>query len=249
MPGQFSRGRKLKAFWPGYKRERDQTTDAVPSFTFTDSGILEEIEEQRAALSAVKPIGVLQRTKGQIISRVRPLLTRINTSDLPPTIPEAESEPRLSSAASFSSIDIPDVEDLPHLLHAGQKESPKVEEDSFVNPFPSFANFYSDQNINPFSSPELTEAVHLVAPPLFSQASSRLPSSEATSVYSSERYFSSTESLGDIAPSNSTTPLVGLETSGRAPSKNKRKVRYGAEGKLFGWVRGLWRRGFGGLLS
>jgi len=235
----------LKEFWPGYKDERDQGTDA-PSLTFTDAGILEEIEEQRATSS----VGVLRRTKGRIISRVRPLLARINTSDVPPAIPQAESVPRISSAASYSSIDIPEVEDLPRLLFDGQKESPELEDDSLVNHFPSLANLYMDENIRPFSSPVLLyEAVPLAPPPLFSQVSSRLPSSEATSVYSSDRYFSSTDSLGDIATSNSTTPLVGLEVSGRTSSRNKRKGRYGVEGKFLGWVRGLLRRGFGGLMA
>jgi len=239
----------LKEFWPGHKRERDQPIDVIPSFTFIDAGILKEIEEQRATSSAFEPIGVLRRTRGQIISRVRPLLTRINTSDVPPAIPQAESVPRISSAASYSSIDIPEVEDLPRLLFDGQKESSKMEDDTLVNNFPSLANIHLGDHILPFSSPILYEAVPLVPPPLFSQMSSRLPSSEATSVYSSDRYFSSTDSLGDIAMSNSTTPLVGLEGSGRTSSRNKRKGRYGVEGKFFGWVRGFWRRGFGGLMS
>ena len=239
----------MKEFWPGYKHERDQATDGIPSFTFTDAGILKEIEERGAASSAFRPIGVLRRTKGQIISRVRPLLTRINTTDVPPAILQAESVPRISSAASYSSIDIPEVEDLPRLLFDGQKGYPKAEDDSFVGHFPSLANFYLDEDVRPFSSPVLYEDAPLVPPPLFSQMSSRLPSSEATSVYSSDRYFSSTDSLEDIATSNSTTPLVGLDVSGRPSSRNKRKGRYGVEGKLLGWVRGIWRRGFGGLMS
>ena len=239
----------MKKFWPGHTHEHQQGTDAVPSFTFADAGILEELEEQRVTSSAYKPVGVLRRTKGQIISRVRPLPARIDTSDVPPAIHQAESVPRISSAASYSSLDIPEVEDLPRLLFDGQKESPKAEDGSLVNHFPSLANFYADENIRPFSSPVLYEAGPLAPPPLFSQTSSRLPSSEATSVYSSDRYFSSTESLRDIATSNSTTPLVGLAASERASSRNKRKGRYGVEGKFLGWVRGLWRRGFGGLMS
>lgn len=239
----------MKGFWPGHKHECDLAADDIPAFTFTDSGILTEIEEQQAASSPFQPIGVLRRTKGQILSRVRPLLARIKTSDIPSAIPQTESAPRLSSAASYSSIDIPEVDDLPRLLFNGQEGSPKVDGDSLANPFSSLTSLYLDENIRPFSSPVLYEAVPLGPPPPLSQTSSRLPSSEATSVYSSDRYFSSAESLGDIAPSSSTTPLVGLGASGRASSRNKRKGRYGVEGKLLGWVRGLWRRGFGGLIS
>jgi hypothetical protein len=237
----------LKKFWPGHKHERDQVTDTVPSFAFANSDILKEIEEQRATSSAFKPIGVLRRTKGQILSRVRPLLTRINTSDVPPTIPQAESVPRISSATSHGSIDIPEVEELPQLRFDGQEGSPKMDDGPLANLFPSLANLYLDENIRPLPSPVLYEAIPLVAPPPLSQVSSRLPSSEATSVYSSDGYLSSTDSFGDIAASNSTTPLAGLRASGRAYSKSK-KERYGTEGKFLGWVRGLWRRGFGGLM-
>ena len=247
MPDQFSRGKKLKKFWPGHKHERSQVIDVLPSFAFafTGSGILKEIEEQRTASSAFQPVGVLRRTEGQIISRVRPLLTRINTSDIPPAIPEAESVPRISSAASYSSIDIPEVEDVPQLLSESRQRSPKVDNDPFVNPFPSLANLYLDENIRPLPSPVLYEAVY---PPPLSQVSSRLPSSEATSVYSSDRYFSSTDSLGDFTPSSSTTPLAGLRTLGRASGKGK-KEWHGGEGRLLGWVRGVWRRGLGALMS
>lgn len=239
----------MKEFWPGHKQERDEGTGVIPSFNFTDAGILKEIEEQRVTSAVFKPVGVIRRTKDQIISRVRPLLTRINTSDIPPAFPQTESVPRISSAASYSSVDIPEVEDLPRLLFDGQKESPEAEDDSFVNYFPSLPNLYMGENIRPFSSPVLREVVPLAPPPLFSQASSRLPSSEATSVYSSDRYFSSTDSLGDIATSNSTTPLVGLDISERDSSRDKRKGQYGVEGKFFGWVRGFLRRGFGGLMG
>lgn len=239
----------MKEFWPGHKYERDQVADVVPSFTFTGPGILKEIEEQQAASSAFQPVGILRRTKGQIISRVRPLLTRINTSDIPPAIPEAESVPRISSAASYSSIDIPEVEDLAQLLSDCQERSPKMDDETLGNPFPSLANLYLDENIRPLPSPVPYEGDYLAAPPALSQVSSRLPSSEATSVYSSDRYFSSTDSLDGITPSNSTTPLAGLRTAGRASSKNQKKEWYGTEGKLLSWVRGVWRRGFGGLMS
>jgi len=124
-----------------------------------------------------------------------------------------------------------------------------MDDDPLANLFHSLANLYLDESVRPFPSPVLHEAApRLVAPPALSEASSRLPSSEATSLHSSDRYFSSTESLGDIAPSTSTTPLAGLRTFGRASSKDK-KARYGGERKLFGWVRAIWRRGFGGLMS
>ena len=238
----------MNKFWPEHKYECDQVTDIVPSFTFTGAGILREIEDQRATSSALQPAGILRRSKVQIISRVRPLLTRINTLDIPPAISQAESVPRISSAASYSSIDIPEVEDLPQLLSDGQERSPKMEDDPLANLFPSLANLYLDESIRPLPSPVPFEAVHLAAPPL-SQVSSRLPSSEATSMYSSDSYFSSTDSLGDIAPSSSTTPLAGLRALGRASSRNKKKEWYGTEGKLLGWVRGFLRRGFGGLMS
>lgn len=199
--------------------------------------------------SAFRPIGALRRTKGQIISRVRPLLARINTSDVPPAISQAESVPRISSAASYGSIDIPEVEELPQLPLDSQDGSPKMDDDPLANLFPSLANLYLAENIRPLPSPVLYEAVPLVVPPPLSEVSSRLPSSEATSTHSSDRYFSSTDSLGDIASSTSTTPLAGLRALGRASNRSKKNGRYGAEGKLFGWVRGIWRRGFGGLMS
>ena len=244
-PKQFSRGRKLKEFWPGYEYECDQATDTDLPFTFTGPGILEEIEEQRAKLTAPQPIGVLRRTKGRFFSRVRPRLTRIKTSDLPP----AESVPRISSAASHGSINIPEVEDLPPLPFDSQDRSPKMDDGPLVNLFPSLANLYLAENTRPLPSPILYEGVLLVAPPPLSEVSSRLPSSEATSINSSDHYFSSTDSLGDIAPSTSTTPLAGLRALGETASKNKSKRRYGAEMKLLGWVRGIFRRGFGGLMS
>lgn len=235
----------MKNFWPGHKHEGDQVTDTVPSFAFTGPVILEEIEEQRAASSALRPLGVLRRAKSQIASRVRPLLTRINTAA---AIPNADSVPRISSATSHGSIDIPEVEDLPQLLTDDQEGSSKTVDDPLANLFPSLVNLYLDENIRPLPSPVPFEAVPLFGPPPLSQVSSRLPSSEATSVYSSDRYFSSTDSLGGITPSSSTTPLAGSRTWGKASGKSK-KERYGVEGKLVGWVRGLWRRGFGGLMS
>jgi len=238
----------LKEFWPGHECERDQVTDADPSFVFTGPGILKEIEEQQASSSTFQPLKALRRTKGQFASRVRPLLTRIKTSDIPPAIPQAESVPRISSATSYGSIDIPEVEDLSQLLLDGQGGSPKMDDDPLANLFPSLANLYLDESIRPLPSLVLHEAALLVAPPPLSEASSRLPSSEATSLNSSDRYFSSTDSLGDIAPSTSTTPLAGSTTFGRASSKNK-KARYGGKRKLLGWARAIWRRGFGGLMS
>ena len=248
-PKKFSRGKKLKEFWPEYEYERDQVIDTALPFNFTGPGILEEVEEQRARSSAFQPIGVLRRSKGRIFSRVRPLLTRIKTSDLPPAIPQTESVPRISSAISYGSIDIPEVEDLPPPLFDGQNGSPKPDDDPLANLFPSLANLYLAENIRPLPSPVLYEGVPLVAPPPLSEVSSRLPSSEATSMHSSDNYFSSTDSLGDIAPSTSTTPLAGLRVMGRAASKDKKKERYGVEMKLLSWVRGIFRRGFGGLMS
>lgn len=116
------------------------------------------------------------------------------------------------------------------------------------NLFPSLANFYLDETIRPLPSPVLYEGAPLIVPRPLSEASSRLPSSEAISVHSFDRYFSSTDSLGDIATSTSTTPLAGLRAFGRSQSKGKQE-RYHVERKLFGWARGLWRRGFGGLMS
>ena len=248
-PKQFSRGKKLKEFWPGYKYERDQVTDTVPPFTFTGPGILKEIEEQQARSSAFRPVGVLRRSKGRILSRVRPLLTRIKTSDLPPAIPQTESVPRISSATSYGSINIPEVEDLSPLSFDGQDRSPKMDDRPLANLFPSLANLYLAESTHPLPSPVLHGAVPLFAPPALSEVSSRLPSSEATSIHSSDHYFSSTDSLGDIAPSTSTTPLAGLRALGRTAGKNKKKGRYGAEMKLLSWVRGIFRRGFGGSMS
>jgi len=238
----------LKEFWPGHEYECDQITGADPSFTFTGPGILEEIEEQWVASSASKPAGVLRRTKGQVGSRIRPLLTRINTSDVPPAIPQAESVPRISSATSCGSIDIPEVEDLPQMLLAGQEGSPKMDDDPLANLFPSLANLYLDESVRPLPSPVLYEAVPLVGPPSLSVVSSRLPSSEATSIHSSDGYFSSTDSLDIIPASSSATPLAGLRALGRTSSKDK-KERYRVERNLLGWVRRIWRRGFGGLMS
>lgn len=239
----------MKKFWPGYEHEHDQVTNTNPSFTFTDSGILKEIEEQRAPSPGFLPIRVLRRTTGQIVSRVRPLLTRINTSDVTPETPQAESVPRLSSATSYGSIDIPEVEDLPQLPFDSQYGSPKLDDDPLANLFPSLANLYLAEDVRPLPSPALYEAVPLVAPPLFTGASSRLPSSEATSLHSSDRYFSSTDSLGDIVPSTSAVPLTGSSASGQTSSKNGKKGRYGVERRLLGWVRGIFMRGFGGLVS
>ena len=190
----------------------------------------------------------MRRTGGQLTARVRPFLPRINTSDIPPPIPQTESVPRISSATSHGSIDIPEVEGLPELPFEGEAGSPKMNDDPLENLFPSLANLYLDETIRPLPSPVLYEAAPLVVPQPLSEASSRLPSSEATSVYSSDRYFSSTDSLGDITTSTSTTPLAGLGASGKFQSK-KKQGRYRAERRLFGWVRGLWRRGFGGLMS
>jgi hypothetical protein len=163
-------------------------------------------------------------------------------------MPQTESVPRISSATSHGSIDIPEVKDLPELPFDGQVRSPKMNDEPLENAFPSLANLYLDETVRPLPSPVLYEAVPLVVPPRLSEASSHLASSEATSVHSSDRYFSSTDSLGDIATSTSTTPLAGLKASGRSQSKKKQE-RYRVERKLFGWVRGLWRRGFGGLMS
>lgn len=239
----------MKEFWPGREYERDQVTRAGPSPAYTGPDILKEIEEQWASLSTLQPIRVLRRTKAQIISRARPLLTRINTSDIPPAISPADSVPGISSATSYGSINIPEVEDSPQLLFDCQDGSPKMDGDPLVNLFPSLANLYLDEAIRPLPSPILCGGVPLLAPPPFSEVSSRLPSSEATSLHSSDHYFSSTDSLGDIAPSTSTTPLAGLRAVGRNSSKGKKKGRYDVERSLFGWVRGIWRRGFGGLMS
>ena len=228
--------------------ERDQVTDAVPSFAFTGPGILEEIKDQRPSPPAFQPIRALRRKRGQLISRVRPLLTRINTSDIPNVLPQADSVPRISSATSHGSIDIPDVEDLPEPLFNGQEGSPKMNDEPQANFFPSLANLYLDEAIRPLPSLLLHEGVPLVFPLPFSEASSRLPSSEATSVHSSDIYFSSTDSLGEIAASTSTTPLAGLRALGGSRSKSK-QGKYGVERKWFGWVGRLWKRGFGGRLS
>lgn len=247
-PDQFSKGKKLKLFWPGYESEHDQVADADPSFTFTGSELLQEIEDQRSSSPAFQPTKVLRRTKGQLIARFRPFLTRINTSDLPEAIPGADSVPRISSAASHGSIDIPDVENLPELPLNSQEGMPKFNGDSLGDPFPSLANLYLDETIRPLPSAVLYEAVPLVAPQPLSEVSSRLPSSEATSVYSSDNYFSSTDSLGDMAESTSTTPLAGLRAFGRSHSKSK-QGRYDTGRKVFNWMGRLWRRGFGGLMS
>ena len=228
--------------------EHDQVTDTFPSFAFTGTGILEEIKDQRPSSPAFQPIKVLRRKKGQLIARVRPLLTRINTSDIPEVLPQADSVPRISSATSHGSIDIPDVEDLPELSFNEQEGSPKMNDEPQVNFFPSLANLYLDEAIRPLASPVLHGAVPLVVPPPFSEASSRLPSSEATSIYSSDIYFSSTDSLGEIAASTSTTPLAGSRALEGSRGKSK-QGQYGVERKWFGWVGKLWRRGFGGLLS
>ena len=233
---------------PGHEFERDQVADLDSTFTFTGSAILQEIQDQRSSPSKYQPIRALRRTKGQIIARVRPPLARINTSDVPPSIPKTESVPRISSATSHGSIDIPEVEDLLELPFNGRAGSPKMDDDPLENLFPSLTNLYLDETIRPLPSAILYEAAPLVVPRPLSEVSSRLPSSEATSVYSSDNYFSSTDSLGDIATSTSTTPLAGLRVFGRAQSKN-RLERYRVERKLFGWVRGLWRRGLGGLMS
>jgi hypothetical protein len=238
----------LKQFWPGCEAERDEVTDAGSSFTFTGPGILQEIEEQRSSSSALQPTNVLRRTKGQLVDRIRPFLTRINTSDISDAMPQADSVPRISSATSHGSIDIPDVEDLVELPFEGRERSPKFTSDSLGDPFPSLANLYLDESIRPLPSAVLYEAVPLLVPQPFSEVSSRLPSSEATSMYSSDDYFSSTDSLGEIAASTSTTPLAGLRTFGRAQSKNK-QGRYVPKKKLFGWVGRLWKRGLGGLIS
>lgn len=238
----------MKEFWPGHESERDQVAEADLSFTFTGPVILQELQEQQSSSPKFQPIRALRRTKGRIIARVRPPLARINTSDIPPSIPQTESVPRISSATSHGSIDIPEVEGLPELPFDGQVGSPKTNDGPLEVPFASLANLYLDETVRPLPSPVLYEAFPLVIPPPMSEASSRLPSSEATSVYSSDHYFSSTDSLGDVAMSTSTTPLSGLISFGGAQSKNKQE-RYRVERKLFGWVRGLWRRGFGGLLS
>jgi hypothetical protein len=240
-PSRFSRGEGLEEFWPGYESERNQAVDVDPSFTFTGPDILQEIEDLRS-------IRALRRTKGKNISRVRPPLPRINTSDVPPPIPQTDSVPRISSATSHGSIDIPEVEDLPEFPFEPQAGPPKRNDEPLENAFPSLANLYLDETIRPFPSPVLYEAVPLVIPPRLSEVSSRLPSSEATSVHSSDQYFSSTDSLGDIETSTSTTPLAGLRAFGESHSKSKQR-RYHVERKLFGWVRGLWRRRFGGLMS
>lgn len=236
----------MKEFWAGYESECDQAADTDPSFTFTGPDILQEIEDQRFTSSEPRSIRALRRAKGKIAARVRPSLARINTSDIP--LPQADSVPRISSATSHGSINIPEVEDLPELPFEGQAGSPKVNDEPLENPFPSLANLYLDETIRPLPSPVLYEAVPLVIPPPLSEVSSRLPSSEATSVHSSDHYFSSTDSLGDIMTSTSTTPLAGLRAFGKVHSKNK-QGRYRAKGRLFGWVRGLWRRGFGVLTS
>ena len=239
----------LRESWVGRESERDQqVTDADSSFTFTGPEILREIEVQRTSLPTFQPVKVLRKSKGQVIARVRPLLTRINTSAVLPSVPQADSVPRISSATSHGSIDIPEVGDPPELSFDFQEASPKMCQDRFQNPFPSLVDFYLDETIHPHPSPVLYEAVPLAARQSLSEAFSRLPSSEATSVYSSDHYFSSMESLGDIAASTSTTPLAGVRDSGRIHSKNK-KALYGREGKLLGWVRRLWRRGFGSLMS
>lgn len=238
----------LKEFWLGHESERDQVADADPSFTFTEPTILQEIEDQLFSSSKLRPIGALRRSQGQIIARVRPSLPRINTSDIPPPIPQSESVPRISSATSNGSIDIPEVEDLSGLQFDGQAGSPKLSDEPLQDLFPSLTNFYLDETIRPLPSAVLYEAAPLVVPPPLSEASSRLPSSEATSIHSSDRYFSSTDSLSDIATSTSTTPLAGLRAFGKTQSKNKRKG-YRVERKVFGWVRGLWKRGFGSLMS
>lgn len=238
----------MKELWPGHESERELVADADPPFAFMGPEILQEIEDQRPPSPKPQRIRALRRTQGQITARVRPPLARINTSDVPPSIPQTESVPRISSAASHGSIDIPDVEDLPELPFDGQAGSPKMNDEPLENLFPSLANLYLDESIRPLPSLVLYEAAPLVVPPALSEASSRLPSSEAASVHSSDRYFSSTDSLGDIATSTSTTPLTGLSAFGKSRSKNKQE-RYRVKGKLFGWVRGLWRRGFGGLTS
>jgi hypothetical protein len=249
-PGRFSKGKELKEFWLGHEHERNQVTGAGPSFTFTGPGILKEIEDQRPSEpSTFQPMKALRRTKGQAIARVRPFLTRINTSDVPPAIPQTESVPRISSATSHGSIDIPEVKDLLELPFEAQEGSPKRDDGPFENLFPSLANFYLDESIRPLPSTMIYEGIAPAVLPTLSEVSSRLPSSEGTSVHSSDNYFSSTDSLGDIAGSTSTTPLAGLRAAGRADSKKKQGRRYGVERKLLGWVRGLWRRGFGGLMS
>jgi hypothetical protein len=236
----------LREFWAGYEHERDQVTNTDPLFTFTGPGILEEIEERSAASSPTQIIRVLRRVKGQI---TRPPLARINTSALPPAIPQAESVPRIVSATSRGSIGIPEVEDLPQPLPNGQDGLPKMDTDPLTNLFPSLANLYLAESIRPLPSPVPCAAVPLAIPPPLSEASSRLPSSEATSIYSSDHYFSSTESLEDFATSTSTTPLTGLRALDRTSGRNKKQERYGAEKKLLGWVRAIFRRGFGGLRS
>ena len=236
----------MKEFWAGYECERDQVTDTDPLFTFTGPGVLEEIGEQPAASPPIQRIRALRRVKGRI---TRPHLTRINTSGLPPTNPQAGSTPRIASATSRGSIDIPEVEDLPQPLSDGQDGLPKADDDLLTNLFPSLANLYLTESIRPLPSPVPCEAVPLAIPPPLSEASSRLPSSEATSIYSSDHYFSSTESLEDFATSTSTTPLAGLRASGRSSGRNKKQGRYGAEKKLLGWVRAIFKRGFGGLMS
>lgn len=236
----------MREFWAGDKRERDQVTETDPLFTFTGPGILREIEEHPAKLSPVQNIRVLRRVKGRI---TRPPVACINTSALPPAIPRAESVPRIASATSRGSIDIPGAEDLLQPLPDGQDRLPRMDDDPLANFFPSLANLYLAESIRPLPSPVLCEAIPLAIPPPLSEASSRLPSSEATSIYSSDHYFSSTESLEDLATSTSTTPLAGLRASGRIEGGNKKRVRYGAEKKLLGWVRAVFRRGFGGLMS
>lgn len=236
----------MKEFWAGYERERDQVIDTDSLFTFTCPGVLEEIVEQPAASSPIQRIRALRRVKGRI---TRPHLTRINTSSLPPTIPQAESTPRIVSTTSRGSIDIPGVEDLPPPLSDGQDGLPKTDDDPLANLFPSLVNLYLAESTRPLPSPVPCEAVPLAIPPPLSEASSRLPSSEATSIYSSDHYFSSTESLEDFATSTSTTPLTGLRALGKNSSRNKKQGRYGAEKKLLGWVRAIFKRGFGGLMS
>lgn len=120
-----------------------------------------------------------------------------------------------------------------------------MDNDPLANLFSSLANLYLAESIRPLPSPVPYEAVPLVAPPL-SEMSSRLPSSEATSIHPLDHYFSSTDSLGDITPSTSTTPLAGLSASERTSNK---KGRYSVEKKLFGWVRAVFRRSFGRLVS
>ena len=238
----------LKEFWPGYESEREQVTATESSFTFTGPGILKEIEDQQFSPPTSRYVRTLRRTKGRIVARIRPFLARINTSDVAPVITQTDSVPRISSATSYGSIDIPEVECLVESTLGDQEGSLKTDDGALRDLFPSLENLYLDESIRPLPSSVLYEHIPLVFPPPLSEVSSRLPSSEATSVYSSDSFFSSTESLANIAASPSTTPLSGLRGFGRAHCKNKQS-QYAGGGTLVDWVRGLWRRSLSGWVS